>query len=189
MSRKDKTVFAIGLPRCGGQSLQLALASARPGVGCYHSLHRETWSDMKEGESAVEVFSPIECLEKEFDAPLYIVNERDIDSWFESCKKVYHLARNWSHPLWKYPLNHFKAYYHQYHLSILDVPSDRVLFWDITKKPVWDELCEFLEVPIPSVPFPNKDFTRNYFKRKEAIDQLASMANHLLPHPTNTQQY
>lgn len=43
---------------------------------------------------------------------------------------------------------------HRYHEEVQrTVPSDRLLVWSVTDG--WEPLCEFLDVPVPDVPFPH----------------------------------
>ena len=45
------------------------------------------------------------------------------------------------------------------------VPKDRLLVLDLTKNGRWDELCQFLEVPVPDVSFPRSNETKDAKKR------------------------
>lgn len=53
------------------------------------------------------------------------------------------------------------------------VPSDRLLVW--TASDGWEPLCEFLELPVPSEPFPNVNDKKDFAERvvNAAIDTLA----------------
>jgi hypothetical protein len=52
------------------------------------------------------------------------------------------------------------------------VPAERLLVWSVTEG--WEPLCEFLEVPIPDVPFPHVNDRREFLDR--VIDgSLASL--------------
>lgn len=52
-----------------------------------------------------------------------------------------------------------------------NVPADRLLVWDVTQG--WEPLCEFMELPVPSEPFPNVNDSKVFVQR--IID--ASMAS------------
>jgi hypothetical protein len=52
-----------------------------------------------------------------------------------------------------------------------NVPADRLLVWDVTQG--WEPLCEFMELPVPSEPFPNVNDSKVFVER--IID--ASMAS------------
>jgi hypothetical protein len=43
------------------------------------------------------------------------------------------------------------------------VPADRLLVWDVTQG--WEPLCEFLELPVPDVPFPNVNDSKEFVER------------------------
>ena len=44
-----------------------------------------------------------------------------------------------------------------------NVPADRLLVWDVTQG--WEPLCEFLELPVPSDPFPNVNDSKEFVER------------------------
>lgn len=43
------------------------------------------------------------------------------------------------------------------------IPTERLLVWSVTEG--WDPLCEFLEVPVPDVPFPHINDRREFLDR------------------------
>lgn len=166
--REFNKIFALGLPRCGGQSLQQALADLLKIAGLndqvWHSLYGVHWQRLKEDLAFVEIFAPISWLEKTYPNSLYILNDREyVEEWLRSCAKVYDRAveRDWKHPIWQYPLEAFEAYQEDYHFTIaqylLTRPSmrDRVLLFTVGDG--WSSLCRFLHVEEPTIPFPNID--------------------------------
>lgn len=44
-----------------------------------------------------------------------------------------------------------------------NVPADRLLVWDVSQG--WEPLCEFLELPVPSDPFPNVNDSKEFVER------------------------
>ncbi|ORX53567.1 hypothetical protein DM01DRAFT_1287876 [Hesseltinella vesiculosa] len=50
-----------------------------------------------------------------------------------------------------------------------NVPADRLLVFNIGDG--WDELCEFLDKPIPDVPFPNSNNTENFGRMFERLKE------------------
>jgi hypothetical protein len=52
------------------------------------------------------------------------------------------------------------------------VPKDRLLVSDLTKNGRWDELCQFLEVPVPDVPFPRSNDTKQF---NDKIDKMTTI--------------
>lgn len=49
------------------------------------------------------------------------------------------------------------------------VPADRLLVFEVGEG--WDRLCEFLGKPIPDVPYPNTNSTKNFIGRKLFTEQ------------------
>ena len=43
------------------------------------------------------------------------------------------------------------------------VPPERLLVWSVTDG--WEPLCEFLEVPVPDMPFPRVNDSREFVER------------------------
>jgi hypothetical protein len=43
------------------------------------------------------------------------------------------------------------------------VPAERLLVWGVTEG--WEPLCEFLEVPVPDMPFPRVNDSREFVDR------------------------
>jgi hypothetical protein len=52
------------------------------------------------------------------------------------------------------------------------VPKDRLLVLDVTKNGRWDELCQFLEVPVPDVPFPRSHETKDAEKMLKKMNKM-----------------
>jgi hypothetical protein len=52
------------------------------------------------------------------------------------------------------------------------VPKDRLLVLDVTKNGRWDELCQFLEVPVPDVPFPRSNETKDAEKMLNKMNKI-----------------
>jgi Sulfotransferase domain len=44
-----------------------------------------------------------------------------------------------------------------------NVPAERLLVWDVTQG--WEPLCEFMELPVPSDPFPNVNDSKEFVER------------------------
>ena len=152
--------FGLGLPRCAGQTLQMAL-SIILNDNVLHSPARDE-SVLEHAPAAVEIFYPLRYLERTFPGSRYILNTRSVEPWLESCGSVYHASGRWSHPIWRYPLTLFRDFRHDYlralHSEVTGLGiADRVLVWDITQEPEWPLLSGFLGLPVPSVPFPRID--------------------------------
>lgn len=164
MKDMDVKVFGIGLPRCGGQTLQSALSQL---LGqCTHSPGNSGEEYYAQSASCVEVFRHPAVLDKLYPDCKFIVNTRSRKPWLKSCAKVYPQSASWNHPIWKYPLSDFESYADEYFNSRYQWFNEamasaqrklRVFFWDFTAHPMWQGLCSFLDIPVPDVEFPNVD--------------------------------
>lgn len=161
--REFNKIFAVGLPRCGGQSLQQAL-HLLTGKNFHHSLGRNFNFLQHHDGGAVEVWQPISWLEEQFPGSLYILNTRDVESWLKSCERVYPMSEYWNNPIWSSPLSAFEHYRNDHEYSIreaFDCSLDfvRWIEHDFVNKPSWEPLCEFLEMDIKSLAndYPNTD--------------------------------
>lgn len=154
-------IHCCGLPRSAGQSLSSVLNILYPGLPVIHSVEGNRWDVVHDGVLAtVETYAPYTWLERHWEDSLYIVNWRESESWYTSCRRVYQKSQdqNWSHPIWKYPLDSFLDYYNEYFDRIKSTfPKDRLLWWNIIENPSWGPICDFLGLPVPEVAFPNVD--------------------------------
>lgn len=117
-------------------------------------------------------------LDREYPGSKFILTVRDIDSWLVSC------AKHWASspitappstdtPMWQRYANYvnatvygctgfhaerFRYVYHRHIDGVLayfrDRPDD-LLVIDLTDRPTWRPLCEFLDVPEPVEDFPH----------------------------------
>lgn len=155
------------MPRSAGQTLQTALYHLLPNRGAiWHSPgnSERCWRAIRGGDlGAVEIFAPLEYLNREFPNSLFIWNCRDLDTWWASCKSVYEKSQkqNWNNPLWKYPIDQFPEYYVDATarwIAFRDSHPDQCIEVDLIKYPNWVQLCDGLELPIPvGRPFPRVD--------------------------------
>jgi hypothetical protein len=44
-----------------------------------------------------------------------------------------------------------------------NVPAERLLVWDVSQG--WEPLCDFMELPVPSEPFPNVNDSKVFVER------------------------
>lgn len=154
-------IFGIGLPRCGGQTLQMALGTVT-GKRIWHSVGKHYNQIQPDHGGAVECFAPVSWLDDNYPDCKFVWNLRDVDSWLASCERVYHKSAGWNHPLWLYPLSQFRDYYEEYCDNLRRwcksvYLEDRILQWNIMENPSWQPLCDFLGVPVPNERFPNVD--------------------------------
>lgn len=149
----SKKVFAIGLPRCGGQTLQMALAYLFR--RCVHSPGCD-WRILDGNIAFTEVYLHPDTLIERYGAEncVFLLNVRPMDSWLESCRAVYHKSTLWNHPIWRYPLEGFCRFRQRY-LDARTGCGASVIH--LVEHPEWDELCSALGVPVPDVGFPRVD--------------------------------
>lgn len=152
----DVFVIAIGLPRCGGQSLQQAL-SVLTGRRIWHSVGRDL-SVIQSGDGGmVECWYSPEFIQTRWPDAKIIYNCRAFKPWVASCTRVYGQSDRWNNPLWAYPLESFPYYYSDYFQTRAEYFAGEWLPHDFTEKPRWEPLCDFLGVPVPDMPYPNTD--------------------------------
>ena len=134
-------------------------------------------------------------LQKAYPDLLFILTVRDIDSWFQSVK--WHYGKRNPRSMKNEPEEFkkaqvlqrlvygsdkvvedlYKARYQEHNNNVVKtIPKSKLLIMDITAGDGWEKLCNFLNVPVPSIPFPfeNKRFTvpntilkiKNIFQKK-----------------------
>lgn len=172
-------VFGIGLSRTGTTSLCGAL-----GVLGYTSAHNPDPTGFLRGdfslfEGAYDAGSDISVaafyreLDEAFPGSLFVLTLRDAEAWLRSV--VVHFANlpknstggargvvrervygtHWPTP------EQFLASYKRHIAEVAQYFDGRpdLLVMDVTKGEGWDQLCGFLGVPIPDVPFPKSNAT------------------------------
>ena len=77
-----------------------------------------------------------------------ILTIRDPDAWYRSVVSHYNERFPVRRPSLKDRL-----------LAQLRIPADRLLVMDITAGDGWDKLCPFLDLPVPTTPFPFRNKT------------------------------
>ena len=144
-------VFSVGLPRTGNQSLRRALEI----IG-YKSVGHDNNLQLLAGlEACVEVRYSIKMLEKAYPNSLYIFTDRpNREEWFRSCHNMYPKVLSDWNPFWQ--LTDWPAAYEERLNEIQELPKDRLLIFNVFLNN-WHPLCEFLNKPIPDVPFPKVD--------------------------------
>lgn len=180
--RKFNKLFGLGLPRTGNQTLQDALGVL---FRLYEDNQNSTWHSpgnslhrcmAGEARAAVETFYHPAYLEAQYPDSLFIFNTREHASWFLSCQEVYLRSVDYNHPIWRYSLDYFTAYYLDYvaaRMKYAEDHPDRVLVWNLIANPTWGPLCDFLEVDPPPTPFPRSDehFSRSIVYSPLSLDK------------------
>lgn len=164
-------IFGIGLSRTGTTSLHHALE-----ILGYRSIHYPPLDRIHEVLEDHDAASdtPVACIFRELDCRYpdsrFILTVRDYRSWLASTKRFF--GGPMPHEEWRREVR-LKTYgrlewdrraflraYHQHVETVLDYFEQRpgaLLVLDIIGGEGWEPLCDFLEVPVPHVPFPHEN--------------------------------
>ncbi|MDO6838801.1 sulfotransferase [Paraglaciecola chathamensis] len=145
--------------------------------------HYEAFSDWDLGPSTVDI---VKEFDKQYPNSKFILNIRDLDGWLNSREK--HVKRNQERKR-KNPdadiqwltldregwAKQFNNHYDQVTKHFVGKEGELLVF-DVTKGDGWEKLCPFLEVPIPTTPFPKqnvaahqKSFVRKVLRKLKRI--------------------
>jgi Sulfotransferase domain len=105
----------------------------------------------------------------QFPDAKYILTVRDEDRWINSCVRFYHGRRVRPMMIWKFgryadpsrdqaSREQWLETYRRHNAEILEFFADKpdqFLLMEPTRNPNWDELCRFLEAPVPDQPWPH----------------------------------
>jgi hypothetical protein len=181
MSQK---IFGIGLPKSGTLSLRDALQIL--GYNSVHCPTDDTTvNQIRNGEYELELMRvydaasdiPIPAifpqLHSAFPGSKFILTYRDENSWIESQRKA---TFNYDTPkpgstrdfyrailygITAFNENRFRWVHHKHHEDVARYFSGEnakdLLTINFTAGEGWDELCAFLNVPVPSTPFPHSN--------------------------------
>lgn len=171
----EPKVWGIGLGRTGTKSLTAALKI----LGYKNSIHNPgTFEELREVDSATEAGAQCfyQYLDARFPGSKFVLTTRELRSWLESNKKAfskYPIDRfDESSPYYDAMIRNRMARwnsleydepkiierYFSHHLEVVRHFQDRpeqLLIMNIVNGDGWDELCGFLELPVPDVPFPH----------------------------------
>lgn len=115
---------------------------------------------------------------KQYPDSKFILNTRDLNSWLNSREK--HVRRNQESKrenpeadiTWlKIDRNNWELQFKNHHDEVIKLfkgRKDELLVFDVTKGDDWEKLCPFLNLPIPTVPFPKKNVSpkkKSFFRR------------------------
>ena len=171
--RQFNKIFGIGLYKTGTTSLQQALNIL--GFRCFHAVtsYEEAVKNSGGGlfpKSILDAYdafcdNPFPAHFKEFDKRYpnskFILTVRDLKSWLRSVKR--HVDRNRFDPFYRRGFNRFDEFeqtklWHSHHEEVKKYFAARprdILVMDIIQGEGWRTLCQFLNEPVPSVPFPH----------------------------------
>lgn len=151
-----KKVVVWALPRTGNQSMARALCL----LGYDKVVHEpKDLSDLEHADAVVEAcrFSPAAWVKRHPDA-LFVYLHRGLEPWLASCRRVaapveqVDPAHNW---FWRFPELWPVLHAEALQAFTFFVPSGQRLYFHVREG--WTPLCEFLDLSIPPVPFPNVD--------------------------------
>ncbi len=166
-------IFGIGLYKTGTSSLHRALT-----ILGFRSFHNVIFYSKKVSENPGVLFP--ESVLDEFDAfgnhpfsahfkevdqeypnSKFILTLRDLDSWLKSVQQ--HVNRNRFNPFYRGKFNQYDETkeikrWHQHTEDVVNYFKDRsqdLLIMNIVEGDGWAPLCAFLDLSVPSIPFPH----------------------------------
>ena len=174
--RGSQRVFAVGLSKTGTSSLTEALR-----ILGYRTNHFPIeMVDLRKGRLRLrlDVAAAYECLtdtpvslfyrqlDLSFPGSKFILTTRGIDGWLNSCKP--HFAKpSWGRKIDQlhmelygcrvFERSSFSRAFERHVSGVFQYFEDRpedLLVLDIGKGEGWEELCHFLNAPVPDIPFP-----------------------------------
>jgi len=178
-------IFGIGLNKTGTISLNAALRHL--GIDSVHntSLCRKIQEEIKSGEfpqsattheAILDFPSPTDCyreLAEHFPESKLILTTRDKEEWIRS--RIIHVLHNRivEHNNWKdIDTRSWEAAWDDHHREVVQWGQNnpgRLLVMNLEAGDGWKTLCEFLEQPVPQLPFPH---------HHRGADKLREIAQH-----------
>ena len=188
-------IFGLGLSRTGTTSLTSALGSL--GFPSVHYPTSLAQIEAHAGATDVSVLASFKALDQMFPGSRFIVTTRALGPWLDSCESLWKknaavfaqfpFVMNLERKIYGGD-GYNRAQYiaaRTHHLSTIDEyfqnRPDDVLYMDVFETPdPWRPLCQFLNVPIPAIPYPNQNRSdavdRLLFKFLDASDDCAKLA-------------
>jgi hypothetical protein len=179
----DGKIFAIGLSRTGTLSLTRALATLGIEVQHYPN-DPQTQAELKTGRYRLTVLERVQALtdipvapfypqlDAAYDGSKFILTTRDTDAWLASVDNHFRMyletrrdafddfvlacvygSLEFSAERFRYVKEHHEESVRRYFAG----RPDRLLVLDISRGEGWDELCDFLGRPVPSMPYPHEN--------------------------------
>lgn len=198
-------IFGVGLSKTGTTSLAKALEllgyKVKDCMGVENYVAGDLVSLDKDALDKYDAFTdtPIPSFFRELDAEYpgskFILTERDMDGWLQSCKKQFNdrLASQETEAHGRlfedmygtrvYDRAKFEEGYQRFSNGVKEYfagrPND-LLVMDVTAGDGWEVLCPFLNTPIPHTPFPMANVTLITWIRLEDLVGLASKAGRVV---------
>ncbi len=173
-------VFGIGLSKTGTTSLYAALATLGYRSGTFRHMQRLGLAEWVQGDFShdyLEQFDavtdlPIGCYFRELDARYpdskFILTTREIEAWLTSIGRQFSanpnptpFNRDTRMLAYGFSVFNGPAFRRAYLRHVKDVREhfsarpESLLELDVFNGDGWEEICEFLDRPIPDTPFPN----------------------------------
>ena len=172
---QNSKVFGLGLSKTGTTSLCKALE-----ILGYKTAHYITIDKFHEYDAVGDSPVPIlyQRLDREYQGSKFILTTRDKDEWLTSFGRHMNkwdlekrikvgtaradtlLTRYQLYGTLKYEPQKLLAGFKQYHQEVLNYFSDRphdLLVIDLSKGDSWQQLCDFLGRPVPTMAFPSSN--------------------------------
>ncbi|WP_017732388.1 sulfotransferase family protein [Nafulsella turpanensis] len=184
----NSKIFGIGLSKTGTTSLGAALEILGyktkdfpsikyiPHFLLYikdkHLQHYDAFTD-------VPVIPFYKKLDKKFPGSKFIYTYREKEDWLRSCElyprfnlpfrklplKIIKL-RTQVYGTYKFDRNKFSDAYDRHHADVMSYfkeKPEQLLCMNIIKGEEWEPLCNFLNHPVPAVPFPSRNTRKNNY--------------------------
>lgn len=166
---KFNKVFEVGMPKTGTTSLGMAFRQLGLNTqGWSPEVHYEYTKRGNPGPALslaqdYDAFEdgpwhnlPLEMLDENFPGSKFILLERENHSWFESMRNFYQSVEfDWFHAhgedVW---IARKQKKYQRIHNYFNHRPHDLLIMNIVDSGDGWEELCLFLDLPIPDASFP-----------------------------------
>lgn len=193
--KKEKKIFCIGMHKTGTTSLASSLSILGYKVKDYPSVRlfgsRFLWfkgtqlNDFNCFTDAT-VIPLYKRLDKKFPDSKFILTTRDLNSWLTSCSKWPNFNRDGvvgKRKIYRervlgaktYNEDIYKKKFMDYHIDVMkyfEGREDDLLVLDISTENKWKYICEFIDVPIPDVPYPHSNQSASKIMIKEIIREF-----------------
>ena len=166
-------IFGIGLNKTATTTLHEALT-----ILGFRSLHWKATPDDEPADYAVfraqeeglplltyiaeyDAYSDIwplihnfDVLDEQYPGSRFVLTTRDLNAWLDS--RTRHMERNHTGAEREVDHDAWRRGFKRHHRRVREHFADRsdLLVVDFTRDPSWENLCEFLDRPVPDAPFP-----------------------------------
>tara|TARA_B100002019_G_C21076057_1_gene501432 strand:- start:50 stop:667 length:618 start_codon:yes stop_codon:yes gene_type:complete len=171
-------VIGVGLQKTGTSSLRTAYDILGLERGHWGADRLTTINDAELLSKTIEITHGVQAcannpwpkyyreLSETFPNAQFILTVRDEVDWAKSCSK-YFQDRDWPELDWFYGVGHYAGNedvfldrYRQHNRDVQDFfqgQPGRLLVFNPTEGEGWKELCDFIGVEVPNVPFPHSN--------------------------------